>query len=87
MTDRVRTILAGRERDFLWVFTAAPSRKYPDGGNQISERRLIIEASAQEDWTFSSGQAAHISTQLQFESAREGRSQLHGQTMGGTRVG
>lgn len=55
MTDRVRTILAGRERDFLWVFTAAPSRKYPDGGNQISERRLIIEASAQEDWTFSSG--------------------------------
>lgn len=41
MTDRVRKLLKERRRDHRWVFTAAPSKKYPNGDHQISERRLL----------------------------------------------
>ena len=41
MTERVREILLQQPRTFRWVFTAVPSAKYPEGGNQISERRLL----------------------------------------------
>ena len=41
MTDRVRRLLRSRRREHRWVFTAAPSRTYPNGDHQISERRLL----------------------------------------------
>ncbi|MCA9032134.1 MAG: tyrosine-type recombinase/integrase [Planctomycetaceae bacterium] len=41
MSKRVRKMLKSRSRGFRWVFTAAPSKKYPKGGHQISERRLL----------------------------------------------
>lgn len=41
MTDRVRRLLSSRRRAHRWVFTAAPSRTYPNGDHQISERRLL----------------------------------------------
>lgn len=41
MTDRVQKLLCSRRRKHLWVFTAAPSKKYPASDHQISERRLL----------------------------------------------
>jgi integrase len=41
MSRRLRRSLEELPRDFRWVFTAAPSRKYPNGDHQISERRLL----------------------------------------------
>ena len=42
MTQRVRNLLQKRKREFRWVFTAGKSKKYPTGGNQVSERRLLV---------------------------------------------
>jgi integrase len=41
MTLRLRTMLLNRRRATGWVFSAAASKKYPNGGQQISERRLL----------------------------------------------
>ncbi|MBT5018043.1 MAG: tyrosine-type recombinase/integrase, partial [Planctomicrobium sp.] len=41
MTKRLKRVLQNQPRKFRWVFTAPPSTKYPNGGNQISERRLL----------------------------------------------
>lgn len=44
MTDRVRKILRARlteSKSDKWVFTALPSKKYPNGDQQFSERRLL----------------------------------------------
>ncbi len=41
MTERGCKLLKERQREYRWVFTAAPSRKYPRGDHQISERRLL----------------------------------------------
>lgn len=41
MTDRVRSLLEARPRQHSWVFTSAPSAKYPQGGHQLSERHLL----------------------------------------------
>ena len=41
-TDRVQRLLQKRQREFRWVLTAGKSKKYPRGGNQISERRLLV---------------------------------------------
>jgi site-specific recombinase XerD len=43
MTGRVRSIFEQRScsRQSTWVFTASPSRRYPEGGQQLSERRLL----------------------------------------------
>ncbi|NQV25782.1 MAG: tyrosine-type recombinase/integrase [Rhodopirellula sp.] len=41
MSPRVRRILETESRDFRWVFTAHPSRQYPEGGRQISRRRML----------------------------------------------
>jgi integrase len=42
MTPRVREFLASWPRRWRWVFTAAPSPKYPKGDRQFSERRLLV---------------------------------------------
>lgn len=42
MTPRLRKMLAARPHTAQWVFTAGVSKKYPSGGNQISERRLLV---------------------------------------------
>jgi integrase len=41
MFPAVRTTLESLPRLCDWVVTAKPSRKYPDGTHQISERRLL----------------------------------------------
>jgi site-specific recombinase XerD len=41
MTSRVKKLLNSRRRKTEWVFTAAPSRKYPNADHQFSERRLL----------------------------------------------
>lgn len=41
ISPAARTVLESLLRDTPWVVTARPSRKYPDGGHQISERRLL----------------------------------------------
>lgn len=41
MSPRVRAMLEGRKRKTPWVFCAVPSNKYPQGTQQISERRLL----------------------------------------------
>ncbi|WP_298864403.1 site-specific integrase [uncultured Gimesia sp.] len=41
MTSRLKKLLKSRRRRTEWVFTAAPSKKYPNGDNQFSERRLL----------------------------------------------
>ncbi|MFN3160519.1 MAG: tyrosine-type recombinase/integrase [Rubinisphaera brasiliensis] len=41
LSQRAREVLGGQTRKFRWVFTAAPSWKYPDGGHQVSDRRLL----------------------------------------------
>jgi integrase/recombinase XerD len=41
MTSRVKKLLNSCRRNTEWVFTAAPSRKYPNGDHQFSERRLL----------------------------------------------
>lgn len=41
MTDRVRELLISRKREHRWVFTSTASKMYPNGDNQISERRLL----------------------------------------------
>ncbi len=41
MTDRVARLLKSRPRQHRWVFTAGASKKYPQGGHRISERRLL----------------------------------------------
>jgi integrase len=41
MTPRVSELLKNLPRNHRWVLTASPSAKYPKGGNQISERRLL----------------------------------------------
>jgi site-specific recombinase XerD len=41
LSDRVRSILENRPRDFRWVFTAPPSTQYPEGGRQISRARML----------------------------------------------
>jgi integrase len=40
MSRRERKLLQSLPWQHRWVVTAAPSKKYPAGGNQISERRL-----------------------------------------------
>ncbi len=41
LTPIARTVLENQSQRHRWVFTAAPSRKYPLGDHQISERRLL----------------------------------------------
>lgn len=41
ISSRLRAVLAKLPRRARWVFTAAPSTKYPDGDHQVSERRLL----------------------------------------------
>ena len=41
ISPRLRSLLESRPRRFRWVFTSAPSRVYPKGDHQISERRLL----------------------------------------------
>jgi integrase len=41
MSPRVHDMLSQHPRGRRWVFTAAPSKKYPAGDHQISERRLL----------------------------------------------
>jgi site-specific recombinase XerD len=41
MTPRVRALLECLPRRGRWVFTAAPSSKYPAGGHQFSDRHLL----------------------------------------------
>lgn len=41
MAPQLRVLLERLPRRFRWVFTAAPSRTYPQGDHQISERRLL----------------------------------------------
>lgn len=41
LREDVQRVLEGLPRDYRWVVTAGPSRKYPRGGHQISERRLL----------------------------------------------
>ncbi len=41
MTRRLQQVLRDQPHDFRWVVTAHASTKYPEGGNQISERRLL----------------------------------------------
>jgi integrase len=42
LTLRVRTMLESRPRGSRWVFTSEPSRRYPEGGHQVSERHLLV---------------------------------------------
>ena len=41
MSDRAREVLEKQPRKHRWVFTAAASRRYPNGDHQVSERRLL----------------------------------------------
>jgi site-specific recombinase XerD len=41
MSPKLRQSLEQLSSNFRWVFTATPSRKYPRGDHQISERRLL----------------------------------------------
>jgi integrase/DNA invertase Pin-like site-specific DNA recombinase len=41
MKARVRELLQSAARHHRWVFTAVPSKCYPDGGRQMSERRVL----------------------------------------------
>ncbi len=41
ISPRVRAVLDGLPHKARWVFTSRPSRKYPQGDAQISERRLL----------------------------------------------
>ena len=41
MTPRVSELLKKRPRNHRWVLTAPPSAKYPRGGHQVSDRRLL----------------------------------------------
>lgn len=41
MSPRLNTFLAGHPRSGRWVLTAAPTKKYPTTGPQISERRSL----------------------------------------------
>src|SRR5207253_1822116 len=42
MTPRVRAMLQALPRPHRWVFTAAPSKRYPKGGHQVSARHLLV---------------------------------------------
>jgi len=41
MHERVRPVLDRLEHRHRWVFTAEPSKKYPDGGHRISETHVL----------------------------------------------
>ena len=41
MSPRLREMLKRRPRQFRWVFTMQPSAKYPAGGHQLQESRLL----------------------------------------------
>jgi site-specific recombinase XerD len=41
LSARLRSLLSNRKRRHRWVFTSPPSRKYPKGDHQISDRRLL----------------------------------------------
>src|SRR5262249_35433719 len=41
MTPRVRELLRALPRRGKWVFTAAPSKRYPQGDHQFSDRHLL----------------------------------------------
>jgi integrase len=41
ISPKVRAVFEGLPRKAEWVFTSRPSRKYPRGDAQISERRLL----------------------------------------------
>ena len=41
MSPAARAVLESFPRKAQWVFTAAPSRRYPKGDHQVSERRLL----------------------------------------------
>jgi site-specific recombinase XerD len=41
MSPAARAVLEKLPRKAQWVFTAAPSRRYPKGDHQVSERRLL----------------------------------------------
>ncbi|MEO1996454.1 MAG: tyrosine-type recombinase/integrase, partial [Planctomycetaceae bacterium] len=41
MSDRLKSLLRSRKRSHRWVFTSSPSKTYPAGDRQISERRLL----------------------------------------------
>ena len=41
LTPAAQALLRSLSRKSPWVFTSAPSRKYPKGDHQISERRLL----------------------------------------------
>jgi site-specific recombinase XerD len=42
MTPRVRALLQSLPPRNRWVFTARPSKKYPQGGRQFSDRHLLV---------------------------------------------
>ena len=41
LTPAAQALLRSLPRKSPWVFTSVPSRKYPKGDHQISERRLL----------------------------------------------
>ena len=42
MSRRVRELVASLSRGHRWVLTAPASRRYPQGGQRVSERRLLV---------------------------------------------
>jgi integrase len=42
MSQRIRELFASLPRRHRWVLTAAPSPRYPQGGQRMSERRLLV---------------------------------------------
>jgi integrase len=50
MAPRVQELLRSLSKQYRWVVTAAPSKEYPDGGRQISERRLLRSLKRVLDW-------------------------------------